>query len=111
MSFLQRWFQRGHWEREMSDELRFHIERQTDANVASGMPRDEARRQALLQFGGAEAVKVEGGERRIRHESPIVKAIESAIGAHQRHCKRSQLTDWTPVSTLMRETSSFMYLS
>src|ERR1700746_3863399 len=57
MSFLQRWFRRGHWEREMSDELRFHIERQTDANVASGMPRDEARRQALLQFGGAEAVK------------------------------------------------------
>ena len=57
MSFLRRWFRRGHWEREMNDELRFHIERQTDANIAAGMPRDEARRQALLQFGGAEAVK------------------------------------------------------
>jgi predicted permease len=41
----------------MSDELRDHIERQTDANLAAGMPRDEARRQALMQFGGAEAVK------------------------------------------------------
>ena len=57
MSFLQRWFRRGGWEREMSDELRDHIERQTDANIAAGMPRDEARRQAMLQFGGAEAVK------------------------------------------------------
>jgi predicted permease len=57
MSFLQRWFRRGNWEREMQDELRFHIERQTAANIAAGMPREEARRQALLQFGGAEAVK------------------------------------------------------
>jgi putative ABC transport system permease protein len=57
MSFLQRWLRRGGWEREMSDELRFHIESQTDANIAAGIPRDEARRQAMLQFGGAEAVK------------------------------------------------------
>ena len=46
MSFLQRWFRRGNREQEMSDELRYHIERQTDANIAAGMPRDEARRQA-----------------------------------------------------------------
>ena len=57
MSFLQRWFRRGGSEQEMSDELRDHIERQTDANIAAGMPRDEARRQAMLQFGAAEAVK------------------------------------------------------
>ena len=57
MSFLERWFRRGNWEREMSDELRDHIERQTDANIAAGMPREEARRQAMLQFGGTEAVK------------------------------------------------------
>ncbi len=57
MSFLQRWFRRGGSEQEMSDELRDHIERQTDANIAAGMPHDEARRQAVLQFGGAEAVK------------------------------------------------------
>ena len=53
MSFLQRWFRRGDAEQEMSDELRDHIERQTDANIAAGMPRDEARRQAMLQFGGS----------------------------------------------------------
>src|ERR1700721_62089 len=57
MSFLQRWFRRGSSEQEISDELRDHLERQTDANIAAGIPRDEARRQAMLQFGGAEAVK------------------------------------------------------
>src|SRR5579864_366862 len=64
MSLLQRWLRRGGWEREMSDELRDHIERQTGANLAAGMPRDEARRQAILQFGGAEAVKEDCREQR-----------------------------------------------
>ncbi len=57
MSFWARWFRRGDWESEMSEELRFHVEQQAAANIAAGMPRDAARRQALLQFGGAEAVK------------------------------------------------------
>lgn len=41
----------------MRDELRFHIERQTAANIAAGMTAQEARRRATLEFGGAEAVK------------------------------------------------------
>jgi putative ABC transport system permease protein len=57
MSFLDRLFRRGSWERELGDELRFHVEQQTAANVAAGMPQDEARRQAALQFGAAEALK------------------------------------------------------
>jgi predicted permease len=57
MSFWGRWFRRCAWESEMSEELRFHVEQQTAANIAAGMPRDAARRQALVQFGGAEAVK------------------------------------------------------
>src|ERR1700690_42030 len=57
MKLFDRWFRRGAWEREMGDELRFHVEQQTAANIAAGMPREEARREALAQFGGAEAVK------------------------------------------------------
>jgi predicted permease len=57
MSFLKRWFRRDHWEREMGDELRFHVDQQTSANIDLGMSAEEARRQAVLQFGGAEAVK------------------------------------------------------
>jgi len=64
MRFLERWFRRGKWERELGDELRFHVEQQTAANVAAGMPREEARRQAMLQFGGAESVKEDCREQR-----------------------------------------------
>jgi predicted permease len=64
MSFLERWFRRGNWEREMRDELRFHIDQQTVANIAAGMPREEAWRQALLQFGGSEAIKEDCREQR-----------------------------------------------
>jgi hypothetical protein len=57
MSFLERWFRRSSWERDLHEELRFHVEQQTAANLAAGMARDEARRQATLQFGGTEAMK------------------------------------------------------
>src|ERR1700747_2574405 len=40
MRFLERWFRRGKWERELGDELRFHVEQQTAANVGAGMPRE-----------------------------------------------------------------------
>jgi predicted permease len=48
---------RKRWEEGLSEELRDHIERQTAANIAAGMARDEARRQAALQFGAMESVK------------------------------------------------------
>ena len=57
MSFPERWFRRDRWERELGDELCFHVEQQTAANIDRGMSAEEARRQAVLQFGGAEAVK------------------------------------------------------
>jgi predicted permease len=41
----------------MGEELRGHVEQQTAANIATGMTPQEARRQAVLQFGGVEAVK------------------------------------------------------
>ena len=51
------WLSRKKWERDASEELRFHIEQQTAANVAAGMAPEEARRQAALQFGALEGVK------------------------------------------------------
>jgi putative ABC transport system permease protein len=52
-------FRRRDVEREIDDEIRDHIERQTSRNVAAGMPFDEARRAALVAFGGVERVKDE----------------------------------------------------
>jgi hypothetical protein len=41
---LRRWFSRKHWERDLSEELRDHIDRQTLASIAGGMSPEEARR-------------------------------------------------------------------
>ena len=52
-------FRKNAVETELSDELRFHLERQIAENIASGMSRDEARNAALRDFGGLEQVKEE----------------------------------------------------
>jgi putative ABC transport system permease protein len=46
-------------ERELDEELRFHIEREAEQNVACGMSPDEAWRVALARFGRVENIKEE----------------------------------------------------
>src|ERR1700731_2838880 len=58
------WFSRKKWEQDANEELRFHVEQQTAANIAAGMSLEEARRQATLQFGGVEGVKENCREQR-----------------------------------------------
>jgi len=48
---------RGAMERELDDELRFHLERETEKLVQSGLSRGDATRQARLAFGGVERIK------------------------------------------------------
>ena len=43
----------------LDSELRFHIEELTEANIAAGLTPEEARRQAVLEFGGREQIKEE----------------------------------------------------
>jgi predicted permease len=50
-------FRRPTVEREIDDELRFHLERQADAYVRAGMSRADAERRARLDFGALEGVK------------------------------------------------------
>jgi predicted permease len=42
---------------DLDDELRFHIEHAVEANIAAGMPPEEARRQAAIAFGAAQAAR------------------------------------------------------
>src|SRR5499425_3326964 len=55
--FLQLWrwalslLRRGRYEREMEEEMRFHLEMQIEQNLASGMAAEEARYAARRQFG------------------------------------------------------------
>src|SRR5580698_9497138 len=58
------WFSRKKWEQDANEELRFHVEQQTAANIAAGMSLEEARRQAALQFGAVEGVKENCREQR-----------------------------------------------
>jgi putative ABC transport system permease protein len=44
-------------ERELNEELRYHIERQTEQNIRLGMNPDEARHAARKTFGGVEQAK------------------------------------------------------
>src|ERR1700720_2600389 len=40
-----------------NDELRFHLEKEIEKNIAAGMSHDEARRRALISFGGIEQTR------------------------------------------------------
>jgi putative ABC transport system permease protein len=44
---------------ELDEELRFHLEQSIAVKVAEGLPVAEARRQALIEFGGVEAARQE----------------------------------------------------
>ena len=54
---LRALLQRRRQERELDDEVRHHLELETDANVRRGMSPDEARRAALVSFGGIDQTK------------------------------------------------------
>jgi predicted permease len=49
---IRRYFQRQRVEQELDKELRFHLENLVEENLQRGMSVEEARRQAVLQFGG-----------------------------------------------------------
>jgi len=42
---------------DMNAELRFHLEKEIQQNIAAGMPAEEARRRALIAFGGVQQTR------------------------------------------------------
>jgi putative ABC transport system permease protein len=76
----------------LDEEIRFHLDQQTEKNRRAGMTPDEARRQALLRFGGLEPVKestrdeirpalLEDSVRDIRHGGRVLRAPGSTAAA------------------------------
>jgi putative ABC transport system permease protein len=67
---LSEWFTRlrfliaGKRRAEVDEELQFHLERETEANVAAGMPATEAQRRAAIAFGSRERAREECREAR-----------------------------------------------
>jgi predicted permease len=57
-------FRKARRDGELADEIASHVQMQIDDNLRAGMTPDEARRQALVRFGGVEAVKEAYRDRR-----------------------------------------------
>lgn len=58
-------------DRDVSDEVRFHLETETDELIASGLAPDEARRQALARFGDVDRAMArcrESDRRRLKRQ-------------------------------------------
>jgi predicted permease len=73
-------------EPELDEEIQFHIDMQTAKNMRQGMSADEARRAALVRFGGRERFKEEArDEYRSRPLEDLVQdlryGVRSALGA------------------------------
>jgi putative ABC transport system permease protein len=61
---------------ELDDELQFHLEKLLQEKIAQGLPPDEAKRQAILDFGGAEIIKE---ELRDVHRIPVLDAMSTHL--------------------------------
>src|SRR5258708_18422069 len=59
MSWWKSLFRKGALDAQLDTELRFHIEKVMNDYMAEGMSPEEARRRAVLEFGGREQIKEE----------------------------------------------------
>ena len=84
-------------EKEMDAELGFHLREAIEAKAAQGLTPEEARRQALVEFGGSEQVKEEC--RDVHRPATVENAVMDAKAAW-RFIRRSPTFAATVVCTL-----------
>jgi predicted permease len=84
--------------REVDEELEFHLERELEANLASAMTAEEARRQAGIAFGG-----VERAREQCREERPgyFMETLLQDVRYAVRGFRRNPIFTVTVVVTLM----------
>jgi len=71
---------RGRVETELDKELRYHVERQTEENIAAGMNPREAREAASRMFGGVSQIEEECRDmRRTQHVENLLQDLRYAI--------------------------------
>src|SRR5208282_5009809 len=97
MSWWKSLFPKRASDAQMNSELRFHIDELTDENIAAGMAPNEARRKAILEFGGHEQLKEELREvYRIRILDAALANLRSAF----RFIRKSPTFSITVILTL-----------
>jgi len=82
---------------ELDEELQFHLEHSIEANIAAGMTPEEARRQALIAFGGIERTREQTGE---QHPRWLLGMVMQDIRYALRGFRRNPLFTVTVIATL-----------
>ncbi len=73
-------------DRELDEEIRFHLEREQEKNVRAGLPRDEAWRAALVSFGGVQQVREAHRDvRAVRWLDDLAADVRFALRTLARH--------------------------
>jgi predicted permease len=79
-------FRRAELERELDDELRFHLERESEKNLRSGASSTEAQRRARVAFGGMDRIKEDARDARgVRAIETIMRDLRYAIRGLRAH--------------------------
>jgi predicted permease len=77
---LRSLFRRTQVEQELDEELRYHIERQIEENIAKGMTKEDARYAALRAMGGVERRKEECRDmRRVRWIEDLTQDVRYSL--------------------------------
>jgi predicted permease len=94
---LRALFAPGRVERELNDELAFHIERETEKNIQRGLPPDEARTRARARFGSPTVI---ADECRDERGIGFIDATTRDLQYAWRQIKRAPLAAATIVGTV-----------
>ena len=97
MSWWKSLFRKNALDTQLDTELRFHIDKLTSDNIAAGMAPDEARRQAVLEFGGREQIKE---ELRDVHRVRVIESALANLKSAFRFIRKSPTFSTTVILTL-----------
>src|SRR5437667_9177700 len=97
MEWWKSLFRKRALDAQLDSELRFHLEELTEANIAAGLTPEEARRRAVLEFGGREQIKE---ELRDVHRVSIIESTLANLRSAFRFIRKSPSFSITVILTL-----------